>query len=688
MNPEQAWQSVLGQLQVEMPKASFDTWVRDTQVVSCDDSHMVIGTYNGYARDWLDSRLASTVSRLLVGVLNRTVEVEFVVMEPPAAEKSEDESAEEGLAVEQADKTRYQLEVQPDRVVVFPGYTLRLLEQGDMTPIEMSLYISFRQGVYFSWKNGQGNLRAIPSREIIRFANMSRATFFREIKKRTVEGGREYLAGGMVEVVPEPIGPGYHPGLTDRRYANANRYRVQMRPRLTRRDCAVIEKLLYAEAARAVTKTEAHDLVLACLADLASRKPDSYLDQPVDAGDRWPRDLLVVVRRVLDIEVDLPEDLADAAERATDHILSSYGNVVLTHYFLCRAAPVLGLTHPKAWAIIMLRDRCWYNYDTRVQHNFAIVPGGIDALADWVGVTRKAVTGWMADPVFSAFVRQADLSLMKDLPEDWQESRTAVFLVSLEEPELPRTEEDDKDGTLSLEKVRLHLSGKNETLSVEKMRPYFSGKSETRNPRKKRDPSSEKMRPHPGKSATLFRKECDSTLEEMRQHLGKSETRLNNLIKPLLNPSKHQESPSTPVKGKGRRAVGNQVYWDFDFLASSFAINPKSRGRLLGVCKTHGITLTELSRSLAAWLLYTHSIQGARIENPVAVAVARVRENAPPPNGFEMLAALRPGELKAIFVRDLDGRKLPATPEADLYAVYFGEVPAEHKRQLELMLFG
>ena len=31
MNVEQAWQSVLGQLQMEMPRASFDTWVRDTK---------------------------------------------------------------------------------------------------------------------------------------------------------------------------------------------------------------------------------------------------------------------------------------------------------------------------------------------------------------------------------------------------------------------------------------------------------------------------------------------------------------------------------------------------------------------------------------------------------------------------------------------------------------------------------
>ena len=86
MKAEQAWQSVLGQLQTEMPKASYDTWVRDTQVLSYEDGLLTIGVDNAYARDWLESRLASTVTRLLVGVMNRSVEVKFIVgseMESP-----------------------------------------------------------------------------------------------------------------------------------------------------------------------------------------------------------------------------------------------------------------------------------------------------------------------------------------------------------------------------------------------------------------------------------------------------------------------------------------------------------------------------------------------------------------------------------------------------------------------------
>jgi chromosomal replication initiator protein len=79
MNAEQAWQSVLGQLQMEMPRASFDTWVRDTRPISYQDGMLTIGVHNAYARDWLESRLASTVNRLLVGVLNASVSVHFVV---------------------------------------------------------------------------------------------------------------------------------------------------------------------------------------------------------------------------------------------------------------------------------------------------------------------------------------------------------------------------------------------------------------------------------------------------------------------------------------------------------------------------------------------------------------------------------------------------------------------------------
>ena len=79
MKAEQAWQAAQGQLQLEMPKASFDTWVRGADFFSYEDGTFVIGVKNAYARDWLDNRLSSTVIRILTGMMNRTVEVRFIV---------------------------------------------------------------------------------------------------------------------------------------------------------------------------------------------------------------------------------------------------------------------------------------------------------------------------------------------------------------------------------------------------------------------------------------------------------------------------------------------------------------------------------------------------------------------------------------------------------------------------------
>ena len=79
MKPEQAWQAALGQLQMEMPKPAFDTWVRAAELVTHEDGSFIVGVRNAYARDWLHSRLTSTVTRLLTGITGRTAEVRFVV---------------------------------------------------------------------------------------------------------------------------------------------------------------------------------------------------------------------------------------------------------------------------------------------------------------------------------------------------------------------------------------------------------------------------------------------------------------------------------------------------------------------------------------------------------------------------------------------------------------------------------
>ncbi len=43
------------------------------------DNTFTIGVRNAYARDWLESRLSSTATRLLMGIMNQDIDIQFVV---------------------------------------------------------------------------------------------------------------------------------------------------------------------------------------------------------------------------------------------------------------------------------------------------------------------------------------------------------------------------------------------------------------------------------------------------------------------------------------------------------------------------------------------------------------------------------------------------------------------------------
>mgnify|MGYP005818810175 CR=1 FL=1 len=89
MTSDQAWQAVLTQLQMDMTRASYDTWVRGTRAVACENGVLTVAVPNAYARDWLESRLASTVNRLLVGILDTSASVSFVVAQAEQAAEPE-----------------------------------------------------------------------------------------------------------------------------------------------------------------------------------------------------------------------------------------------------------------------------------------------------------------------------------------------------------------------------------------------------------------------------------------------------------------------------------------------------------------------------------------------------------------------------------------------------------------------
>ncbi len=89
MKAEQIWQAALGELQLQMTKPTFDTWVKNTYAVSYEDGTFIIGVHNAFTKDWLENRLLNTIKRTLVGIVGRSVEVKFVVWAKEPSESDE-----------------------------------------------------------------------------------------------------------------------------------------------------------------------------------------------------------------------------------------------------------------------------------------------------------------------------------------------------------------------------------------------------------------------------------------------------------------------------------------------------------------------------------------------------------------------------------------------------------------------
>jgi len=89
MKPTEVWQAALGELQLQMTRETFNTWLKPTRVISYEDGTLIIGVDNGYVKDWLSNRLSATIQRTLTNIVGRTVEVRFVVWSQTDAESNQ-----------------------------------------------------------------------------------------------------------------------------------------------------------------------------------------------------------------------------------------------------------------------------------------------------------------------------------------------------------------------------------------------------------------------------------------------------------------------------------------------------------------------------------------------------------------------------------------------------------------------
>lgn len=100
----EAWEMAISQIRMDMSRAMFDTWVAPTQPEGFADGVFTLRVANPYARDWVENRLSSRVTRLLEGLLKKPVALNVVVGNgyAPATEKTVEQPRNSTPALQQA----------------------------------------------------------------------------------------------------------------------------------------------------------------------------------------------------------------------------------------------------------------------------------------------------------------------------------------------------------------------------------------------------------------------------------------------------------------------------------------------------------------------------------------------------------------------------------------------------------
>jgi chromosomal replication initiator protein len=132
MDAKQVWRAALGELQVSLSPANFETWLKETALVAVDDNRFRVAVPNGFAKDWLETRYRSLISQTLARVVGYSVQVDFEVREGLSA-ASEDGLVDNVEAPQPLQSASTPVRLEPGRVggtesgsaTLNPRYTFR-----------------------------------------------------------------------------------------------------------------------------------------------------------------------------------------------------------------------------------------------------------------------------------------------------------------------------------------------------------------------------------------------------------------------------------------------------------------------------------------------------------------------------------------------------------------------------------
>lgn len=88
------WQQVLDQLQTQLSRPTFETWIKPAQAQELSDTTLTITTPNPFARNWLQKHYITTIAEVVKNILGHPVDI-CVVVDAEALQSNGNESTTE-----------------------------------------------------------------------------------------------------------------------------------------------------------------------------------------------------------------------------------------------------------------------------------------------------------------------------------------------------------------------------------------------------------------------------------------------------------------------------------------------------------------------------------------------------------------------------------------------------------------
>jgi len=94
---KEVWRGVLGELQLQLPRATFETWLKQTEGVSCDGQSFVVEVPTAFTVAWLERRMYQSIQKTVEKVAKKSLEIHFQVKDSRASHPFVDGAANRGF---------------------------------------------------------------------------------------------------------------------------------------------------------------------------------------------------------------------------------------------------------------------------------------------------------------------------------------------------------------------------------------------------------------------------------------------------------------------------------------------------------------------------------------------------------------------------------------------------------------